>query len=329
MSAHPVLHLGVVLLLAAPAPALAQHDHAQHDQATTARHGERDATVPASKEAERGGAHATQRAADDPHAAHARSDAAHAHDGPDPHAGHAAPLASDRFTPVPPITDADRAAAFPDVEGHAAHDRSVHAYLLLDRLETSDDPSRPFAWEASGWIGGDLHRGWLRSEGEREHGHTDASLELFYGRAVARWWDLLAGVRHDGGEGPSRTWAAIGVQGLAPYKFEVEATAYLDADGRTAARVEAEYDTLLSNRLILQWQAEAAWFGEDDQARGIASGLATVEAGVRLRYEFSRRFAPYVGVAWERAHGGTARLRRAEGEEVEDVRVVAGVRMWF
>lgn len=329
MSAHTILRFGVVLLLAAPLSALAQHDHAHPVPAADAEQRERDAATPASRQAASGDPHAAHGDADDPQAAHARGDATPAHDPHDPHAGHTAPPAADRFTPLPPITDADRAAAFPDVAGHAAHDRSVHTFLLLDRLETSDDASRPFAWEASGWIGGDLHRGWLRSEGEREHGHTGASLELFYGRAVARWWDLLAGVRHDGGEGPSRTWAAVGVQGLAPYKFEVEATAYLGDGGRTAARVEAEYDTLLGNRLILQWQAEAAWFGEDDLERGIGSGLATVEAGVRLRYEFSRRFAPYVGVAWERAHGGTARLRRAEGEEVEDVRVVAGVRMWF
>jgi copper resistance protein B len=136
-------------------------------------------------------------------------------------------------------------------------------------------------------------------------------------------------VRHDAGEGPSRTWAALGVQGLAPYKFEVEATAYVGASGRSMATLAAEYDTLLSGRLVLQWHGEATLHGRDDPSRGIASGLSTVEAGARLRYEISRRFAPYVGLHWERALGGTADLRRDHGEPTGDTRLVAGIRFWF
>jgi copper resistance protein B len=233
--------------------------------------------------------------------------------------------------PIPPVTPADRAAAFPDVQGHTVHDNAIHSYWLLDRLEAWDaDPGTGVGWEAVAWIGTDLDRIWLRSEGERIDGSTEsADIEVLYGRAVARWWDMVVGVRHDFGEGPSQTFAAIGIQGLAPYWFEVEATAYLGQSGQTAARLEVEYDTLLTNRLILQWLAEAEFHGKDDPSRGIGSGLGTVEAGLRLRYEFTRRFAPYVGVVRERAFGGTADLRRGAGEDIDDTRLVAGVRIWF
>lgn len=264
--------------------------------------------------------HGPAPAAEDPHADHAAM-------------GHALPeLPADAAprTPVPALTDADRAAAFPPVGGHAAHDRGIHSYWLADRLEWQDTDEAALAWEGLAWIGGDVDRVWLRSEGETEDGRVEhANVEVLYGHAVTAWWDVVAGVRHDFGEGPSRTWAAFGVQGLAPYKFEVEATAYVGDGGRTAASLEAEYDTLLTNRLILQWTAEANLHGKDDPARGIGSGLSTVEAGARLRYEITRRFAPYVGIEHERAFGGTADLRRDAGHAVDETRLVAGVRFWF
>lgn len=234
-------------------------------------------------------------------------------------------------TPVPALTDADRVAAFPPgLHGHATHDRRIHAYALVDRLEWQDADGGALAWEGVAWIGGDIHRLWLRSEGEAVDGAVeDAHLDLLYGRSLTPWWDVVAGLRQEVGEGPSRTWAAIGVQGLAPWKFEVEATLYIGASGRTAASLEAEYDTLLGNRLILQWRAGVELQGRDDPARGLASGASGAEAGARLRYEVSRRFAPYVGLEWHRALGGTADLHRAQGDAVEDTRVVAGLRFWF
>ena len=246
--------------------------------------------------------------------------------------GHDMPMPSDQpRQPIPPLTDADRAAAFPDIGGHPVHDNSVQKYGLFDQLEAwNADEGSGLLWEALGWAGTDLNRAWLRSEGERVDGATEsADVEVLYGRSVARWWDVVAGVRHDFGEGPSRTFAAIGVIGVAPYKYELEATAYIGEFGQTAARIEAEYDTLLTNRLILQWLAEAELYGKDDERRGIGSGLSTIEAGLRLRYEFTRKFAPYIGVVWERAYAGTADFRRDEGEEIDDTRFVAGLRVWF
>ena len=152
---------------------------------------------------------------------------------------------------------------------------------------------------------------------------------MLYGRAFAPWWDLIAGVRHDFKPGDSQDFLAIGVMGLAPYKFEVEATAYLGERGQTAARFEVEYETLLTNRLILQPQIEVNLYGKDDLRRGIGSGLSTAEAGLRLRYEFTRQFAPYIGIVHERAFGRTADFRRDEGEDADDTRLVAGVRIWF
>ena len=241
---------------------------------------------------------------------------------------HAAPP---QVTPVPPVTQAERDAAFPDVHAHHLHGTSIQSYWLLDRLEVSDaDNGTALGWEAMAWVGGDIQRILLRSEGEAVDGRIEhGDLEVLYGRSVRPWWDVLAGVRQDVGEGPSRTWAAFGVQGLSPYKFEVAATAYIGQGGRTALRAEAEYDTLLTNRLILQWRAEANAYGKADPLAGIGSGLSTVELGARLRYEVTRQFAPYIGIAHNRAFGNTTDLRRASGHDVGDTRIVAGVRIWF
>lgn len=233
--------------------------------------------------------------------------------------------------PVPLLTDADRAAAFPDVAGHAAHDNNIHSFWLLDRLETwNADAGSGLGWEAKAWVGTDLNRLWLRSEGERISDRTQsADIEVLYGHSVSRWWDAVAGIRHEFGEGPPQNSVAIGVMGLSPYKFEISATVYIGQSGQAAARVEAEYNTLLTNRLILQWRGEADMHGKSDPLRGIGSGLGTLQAGLRLRYEINRRFAPYVGVEWERAYGETADLRRIGLEDIKDTRLVAGVRLWF
>lgn len=234
--------------------------------------------------------------------------------------------------PIPSITDADRAAAFPVLRAHTMqHGPSRVGYLLLDRLEGWDaDRGSGQAWEASAWYGGDIQRLWLRSEGERSGGHTEAAdLEALYGRAVSPWWDVLIGVQHATAPGEARTSAAFGVQGMAPYKFEVAATLYVGEDGDASARLQGEYDVLLTNRWILQPRLEADLAFADDRARGIGSGLSTLEAGLRLRYEIGRRFAPYLGVVHERAFGATADYRRDAAEPARDTRVVAGVRVWF
>ncbi|MFP7721597.1 copper resistance protein B [Lysobacter sp. A3-1-A15] len=241
------------------------------------------------------------------------------------------PAPSQPIEPIPPVTDADRAAAFAPLEHSMEHPSEFNSFVLFNRLEaTKGDHGQGQAWEAQGWFGTDLDRLWVRSEGERAEGQVEsADLEVLYGRSVTPWWDVLAGVRHEFEPGPSRSWAAIGVQGLAPYMFEVSATAYVGESGRTAAQVEVEYEVLFTNRLILQPLVELEFHGQDDPARGIGSGLSRAEAGLRLRYEIRREFAPYIGLVRERAFGGTADYRRAEGEPVDDTLLVAGVRVWF
>lgn len=247
------------------------------------------------------------------------------------HTGHDTSSSAPREA-IPPVTAEDLAAAFPAIDHHAMqHAPAFNHKVTLNRLEAWDaDEGTGQVWEGIAWFGTDTDRLWLRSEGERMGGHTEsADLEVLYGRSVSPWWDVVAGVRHDFKPGDARSWAAFGVQGMAPYRFEVSATAYLGEGGQVAANVEAEYTLRITNRLILQPLVEVDLAAKDDPEYGLASGLTGVEAGVRLRYEVTRRFAPYVGLVHERAVGDTADLRRAAGDSARDTRVVAGVRVWF
>ena len=233
--------------------------------------------------------------------------------------------------PIPVLTDADRAAALPPAHDHPVHDNSIQSHVEFDRLEAWNATNGTgLAWEGHSWIGTDLNRLWLRSEGERIDNRTEkADLEVLYGHSVSPWWDVVAGIRHDFKPGASQDFAAIGVMGLAPYKFEVAATAYIGQSGQTAARVEIQYETLLTQRLILQPLVEVNLYGKDDAHRDIGSGLGTIEAGLRLRYEFNRQFAPYVGVVREYAFGRTADFRRDNDEHIGDTRFVAGLRIGY
>jgi copper resistance protein B len=207
----------------------------------------------------------------------------------------------------------------------------VHSLVLFDQLEAWDArPGSGQAWRAQAWIGGDIQRLWLRSEGERIDGDSErAELEILYGRAVSPWWTVLVGIRHDVDPGTAQDFAAIGIMGTAPYKFDVAATAYVGSGGQAALRLEGEYALLLTQRLVLQPHLEINAFAREDAAHGVGSGLGTVETGLRLRYQVTPRIAPYIGIVREQAFGGTADLRRAAGEDAGDTRVVAGLWFWF
>ncbi len=267
------------------------------------------------------------------------------HDG---HGGHSAPVVPTRPSgdaqgarpeqedaPLPPfipvLTDADREAAFPRLGGHAVHDQSINTFVLFDQLEWQTGGGEGVLnVDSKGWIGQDVNRLWFRGEGEGERSDLEhAEAHVLYGRAVARWWDVVAGVRQDVGPGPNRTWAAVGVQGLAPYWFEVEATAYVGAEGRTHVRLETEYELLITNRLVLQPLAEVEIYGKSDPERGIGAGLSSADFGLRVRYEFKREFAPYVGVTWNHKFFDTADYAREDGDSVRSTRLALGVRLWF
>ena len=209
-------------------------------------------------------------------------------------------------------------------------DKAPLGMALLDELEWHEVDNRDAVhWDGEFWYGNDYDKAWLRTEGNGVAGDYDGLAELLWDRIVARWWHVQAGVRHDFNEGPSRTWAAFGVQGLAPYWFEVEATMYVGEDGRTAARFSGEYELFMTQRLILQPKIEFDLYGKDDPGNAIGSGLADSEIGLRLRYEIRRELAPYIGLVWTRSYGKTEDFARAAGDDTDDLQFVAGLRVWF
>jgi len=215
---------------------------------------------------------------------------------------------------------------------HLSHaDESSFASLLVDRLEavrTSDQTHG--AYELQFRYGRDYDRLVLKAEGEVSGGRTEeARTELLWSHAVAAYWDTQLGVRYDSGEGPNRGWLAFGVQGLAPYWFEIDAIAYVGNEGRSALRLSAEYELLLTQKLVLQPRLEANFYGKQDAARELGTGLSDVTAGIRLRYEILREFAPYVGVEWAGKYGGTADYAKAAGADTREMRLVAGLRFWY
>lgn len=210
-------------------------------------------------------------------------------------------------------------------------DEKVFATLLVDSLEAVRSDGRTTgAYGLMARVGRDYNRLVIKAEGEVSGGRVEqARTEALWSRGVATFWDAQLGLRHDSGGGPGRTWLAAGVQGLAPYWFEIDATAYLGDGGRSALRLGAEYELLVTQKLILQPRIEANFYGRSDPARALGKGLSDVTAGLRLRYEFTRQFAPYVGIEWASRFGETADLARAAGERSRETRWVAGVRFWF
>ena len=253
-----------------------------------------------------------------------------------PEHNHAAPERADAAAQelpafVPRPTNADREAAFPDVDAHTMHGTSLNSFVLFDQLEWhAGDTATGFDLDSRGWVGGDRDRLWFRAEGDDDGGRLgEAQAHVLFGRQFARWWDLVAGVRQEFRPGPAQTWAAVGIQGLAPYWFEVEATAYVGASGRTQARLALEYELLLTNRLILQPLLEMDFTGKSDPERRVGAGLSATDLGIRLRYEWRREVAPYVGLTWSRKWGGTADFARADGDAPSSARLATGLRLWF
>ncbi len=211
-------------------------------------------------------------------------------------------------------------------------DQIVFSKMLIDELEfVSGNEGEGVAWSGQFARGNDRDKLWLRSEGQKISGQRldpETTVEALWWHAYSPFWGRTVGIRRDLGPG-ARTWAALGVEGLAPYWFDVQLTGYVGDDGRVAARLKASYDMLLTNRLILTPQLESNVYSKTAADRRLGSGVSNVELGLRLRYEVARKFAPYVGFVWERAFSGTAEFQRAEGEPVTERRFVAGVRLWW
>ena len=205
--------------------------------------------------------------------------------------------------------------------------------VIIDRAEAGfGDGGDTYLWDAQAWTGGDINRFWWKSEG---HGDVDGKLEdaevqALYSRAITPFWNLQTGVRQDfRPDGPNTTHAVLGVQGLAPYWWEIDAAAFLSTRGDLTAKVEAEYDQRITQRLILQPRFEIAASASDIPELEIGSGLSSIQAGLRLRYEIKKELAPYVGVEWTRALGSTADLIRARDGDPDQVQMVVGLKTWF
>ena len=217
-------------------------------------------------------------------------------------------------------------------EMHAEHGGQSFSQVIFNLAEyQAVKGGDGYRWDGEAWFGGDINRLTLKTEGEGllRGGVEAAEVQALYSRAVDPYWNLQAGVRHDFRPGPQRTYATVGVEGLAPYWFDVEAALFLSDKGDLLARVEGYYDQRITQRLILQPRAELNFAAQDVRDNRIGSGLSTVELGLRLRYELAREFAPYVGVSWERKVGDTARFARADGDGRTSKSVVFGVRFWF
>jgi copper resistance protein B len=265
-------------------------------------------------------------ATQDEHATHAQPDTSQQPERPA--AGEHGRSDLPSFIPMP--TEADRQAAFPDLGGHPMSN-AIRTFVLVERLEWQvSEQGSDAGVHVVAWVGRERNRLWLRGEGASEDGHTEeAQAHVLWGRQVTRWWDVVAGIRQDLEPGDAQTWAAVGVQGLAPYRFDIEATGYIGAAGRTQLRVDVDYELLLTNRWILQPRVEAQLAGKADVERQSGAGLMTTDVGLRLRYEIRRELAPYAGVMWRNKWQGTADLAEDAGEPTGGARFVAGLRLWW
>lgn len=271
----------------------------------------------------------------------------------DPHAGHdmgaMAPAEGAAMigtnlpagnAPAPPVpTDyaADRVYSADNMAMSRHHLYTMHGgqnfyQMMFNLAEYQARPGRDgFRWDGEAWYGGDINRLWIKTEGDGDfvRGVDEAEVQALYSRAIGPYFNVQGGVRYDFKPNPSRAYAALGIEGLAPSFFDVEAFAYLSNKGDVLVEFEGTYDQRITQRLILQPRAELNFAAQDIRENGIGSGLSTGELGLRLRYDIRREFAPYVGISYERSFGDTARFARAEGGRRASTNFVLGLRTWF
>jgi copper resistance protein B len=212
------------------------------------------------------------------------------------------------------------------------HGNSLNYLVIGERLENQvHDGESSLVWEAQGWFGYDINKLWVKTEGlyDSETNHTkDLELHALWSHAIAPYWDVQVGWRHDF-EYSSRNYAVIGLMGLAPYWFEVDATAFLSDDGDASARLEAEYELRFSQRLILQPRVELNYDFSNVSEASFGQGMHTGEFGLRLRYEFRREIAPYLGVTWKKTWGGETSIMQTTKQNTNETSIVLGVRAWY
>jgi len=214
--------------------------------------------------------------------------------------------------------------------GYPVGDKRTYVHGMLSEFEGRFGADQSFRYEGEGWVGGDFNRLRFRSEGTVTGGRfEDSQQEVLYARPISTYFDLQAGARYDADSLRGRGWAAFGVEGLTPYLFRVAATAYASSGGHFALKLSASNELHFSQKLILEPQAELNIYTKDDLGRHVGSGVSDLDSGLRLRYEISRKFAPYIGVIYEKRFGRTEDLVRAVGGRGDDLRFAAGARAWF
>ncbi len=203
--------------------------------------------------------------------------------------------------------------------------------VMINQFESrSADGDDPLILEADMWIGKDLNKLWFKTDVERVNSITNEfELQALYSRAIAPFWDVQMGVRKDFNPKPTRDWLVLGLNGLAPYFFEVDTAIFIGEQGRLGFRLDAEYEILFTQKLILTPDVSINLHSKNDVQTATGSGLSDIQVGLRLRYEFVREFAPYVGFNWNKKYGQTANYARAAGEDISDVQFVIGLRAWF
>ena len=207
----------------------------------------------------------------------------------------------------------------------AGGDDPLRTMLVMDRFELFNNDENTRIWEGSFYIGYDIDKLYVYSDGESTSDGLESSQnELVYSRAIAPFWDAQIGLVYDKNANNSKTWVEIAIAGLAPYYFETRAALLVNGDGNVGLRLDAEYEMLFTQKLILSTSVEADLYTKDDPAMQLGSGLSSMEAGLRLRYEFVREFAPYIGVTWEKTFGNTR-----DYNPVNETNFLVGVRFWF
>lgn len=270
--------------------------------------------------------HRQEEQPEDPHAGHDARPHLAPPAGAPPEAAFAGPLhAADLLFDPDAMEEARR-------QLRAEHGGMRAGTVVVDRLEAPiGDGGSDYAWDVQGWYGGDVDKLWLKTEGEQSFGEgvEEAEVQALWSHALTPWFDLQAGFRYDWRPEPERAHLAFGIHGLMPYRFEVDAAAFLSEDGDLSARLEAEYDLLVTQRLLLQPRTEIEFGFTNVPEVQVGSGVSQLELGLRLRYELLPEFAPYLGVQWERRLGRTADLARQAGARTNELFVVAGVNLWF
>lgn len=239
--------------------------------------------------------------------------------------------------PVPADHAADRIFPPPAMAEARRHFKNMHGaqpfyQVMFNLAEYQAREGRDgFRWDGEAWYGGDINRLWLKAEGVGTFGKgvEEAEVQALYSRAIDPYWNVQAGIRYDFKPNPSRVYAVVGFEGLAPSFFDVETFVYLSNKGDVLGEIEASYDQRITQRLIVQPRVDIDFAAQDVPESGIGSGLSSTQLGMRLRYDITRELAPYIGVEYERAFGDTAKLMRAAGEDPAGWTFVMGLRTWF